>query len=67
MSIQLTTALHEKQFTTKGLTQTIKRFVAQKTNRILINHSDHAIVRCMEDTVIEEDEKTNPQLTEKIS
>ena len=63
---QLTTALHEKQFTTLGLTQTLNRFVAEKPNRFSIKHYNHAIARYMEDTVREEDENTNPQLTEKI-
>ena len=44
----LTTALHEEQFTTIGLTQTLNSFVAQKANRSSINHYDHAIARYME-------------------
>ena len=62
----LTTALHENKFTTIGLTQTRNRFVAQKANRFSINHCDHAIARYMEDTFSEDDENTNPQLTEKF-
>ena len=46
----LATALHEKQFTTIGLTQTLNRFVAQKANQFSINHYDHATARYMEDT-----------------
>ena len=38
----------------------------KKANRVSINHYNHAIARYMEDTVIEEDEYSNPQLTEKI-
>ena len=63
---KLTTALHEKQLTIIGLTQTQTRFVAQKTSRFSINHYDHAIALYMEDAIIEEDEDTNPQLTENI-
>ena len=62
---QLTSA-HEKQFTTIGLTQGLKRFIAHKVNRFSINHYGHATARYMEDTVIEEDENTNPKLTEKF-
>ena len=58
----LTTAIHEKQFTTIGLTQTLNRFVAPKANRFSINHYDHAIARYMENTCL----KTNPQKTEKF-
>ena len=63
---QPTKALHEKQFTTIGLTQTSNSFVAQKANRMSIKQYDHAIGRYMENTVIEEDENTSTQLTEKI-
>ena len=53
--------MHEKQFTTTELTQTIHRFVAQKTNRFSFEHYDHAIARYMEDTDIEDDDPhTNP-------
>ena len=62
----LTRALHEKQFTIIGLTQPLNRFVAQKANRISINHYDHAIARYMEEKVLEEDENTIPQITEKF-
>ena len=60
----LTTSLHEKQFTTIGITQTLNRFNAQKTNRFSINNYDHAIARYMEDIFLEDDTKANPQLTE---
>ena len=56
----LITAFYEKQFTTIGLTQTLKRFVAWKTNRFSINHYDQAIARYMEDTFLEDDTNTNP-------
>ena len=46
----LTTALHEKQFTTIALTQTLNRFNRQNANQFSINHYDHAIGRYMEDT-----------------
>ena len=62
----LNTALHEKQFTTIGLTQTVNSFVTQKENRISLNHYDHAIARYMEDTFLEDDNNANPQLTEKF-
>ena len=51
---QLTIALHEKQFTTIGLTQTFNRFIAQKNKRFSINHYVLKIARYMEDTIIEE-------------
>ena len=60
----LTTALHEKQFTTIGQTETLNRFTAQKANQFSINHYDHAIARYMEDTFSEDDTYANPQLTE---
>ena len=41
------TALHEKQLTTMGLTQRLNRFTAQKANRFSINHYDYAIARYM--------------------
>ena len=63
---KLTTALQERQLTTIGLTQTLTKKVAQQTNRFSINHCDYAIAQYMEDTLIEEDEDTNPQLTEKF-
>ena len=47
----LTTTLHEKQFTIIVLNQTLNRFVAQKANRLFINHYDHAIARSMEETL----------------
>ena len=62
----LTTALHEKQFTTIGLTKTLNRFVAQKANRFSFNHYYHLIARYMEDRVIDEDENANPKVTEKF-
>ena len=57
---KLTTARHEIQFRTIGLTQTLNKSVAQKGNRFSINDYDHAIPRYMEDTIIEKDEDTNP-------
>ena len=45
----LTTALHEKQFTTIGLTQTLNRFTAKNANRFSINHYDHAIAQNMDE------------------
>ena len=60
----LTTALHEKQFTTIGLTETLNRFTAQKANQFSINHYDHAFARYMEDSFLEDDTNANPQLTE---
>ena len=64
----LTTALHEKKTIHNYRTNTNlkNRFVAQKANRFLINHYDHAIARYMEDTVLGEDENTNPQITENF-
>ena len=62
----LTTAHHEKQFKTLELTQTTDSFVAQKANRISINHYDHAIARYMEDTATEDDPNTGPQLIENF-
>ena len=62
----LTTALHEKQFTTIGLTQTLNRFTAKNANRFSINHYDHAIAQYMEDTFLEDDTNTNPQVTENF-
>ena len=61
----LTTALHEKQFTTIGLTQTLKRFVAQKANRFSIIHYDPAVARYMDDTFLEDDKNNKSQLIEK--
>ena len=57
----LITELHEKQFTTIGLTRTLNRFVAQKANRFSINHYGHAIARYMDD-----DENTNLQQSDKF-
>ena len=62
----LTAALHEKQFTTIGLTQTLNRFITQKANRFSINHYDHAIARYMENTFLGDDTNANPQLTENF-
>ena len=62
----VTTALHEKQFTAIGLTQTLNRFVAQKANRFSINHYDHPIARYMEATFLEDDTNASPQLSEKF-
>ena len=62
----LSTALHEKQLTTIGLTQTLNRFVAQKANRFSINHYDHAIARYIEVTYLEDNKNTNPQVTENF-
>ena len=62
----LTTALHEKQFTTIGLNQTLNRFTAQKVNRYSINHYDYAIARPNEDIFSNDDTNANPQLTEKF-
>ena len=56
----LTTALHEKQFTTIEQTQTLKRFVAQKANHFSINYYDHANARFMEDTFLEDDTNATP-------
>ena len=55
-----------KKMTTIGLKQTLNRFVAQKANRFSINNYNHAIAQYLEDTVIEEDEITNLQITEKL-
>ena len=60
-----TTSPKHKQFTTIGLTKTLNRFVAQKAHRFSINQYDHAIARYMDDTFLEDDTKTNSQLTEK--
>ena len=56
----LTTALHEKHFTTIGLTQTITRFTAQKANRFSINHYDHAIARSNEDFFLDDETNASP-------
>ena len=47
-----------------GLTQIVKRFVAQRANQFSINHDDHANTRYMEDQFFEDNKNTNPQLTE---
>ena len=62
----LTTALHEKQFTTIGLNQTLTRFTEQKANRFSINHYDHAIARPNEDIFSNDDTNANPQITKKL-
>ena len=62
----LTTALREKQFTTIGLAQTLKRFVAQKANQFSINHYDHAIARYTSKTFLENNTNANPQLNENF-
>ena len=62
----LTTALHEKQFTTIGLNQTLTRFTAQKANSFSINHYDHAIAGPYEDIFSNDDTNANTQLTEKF-
>ena len=61
---KLTTALHEKQFTTIGLNQTLNKFIAPRANRFYINHYDHSTTRYMENTDIEDDTNTSPKLTE---
>ena len=63
---KLTTALHLNQFTAIGLNQTLNRFIAQKANRLSINHYDHTGTRYMEDSPYDDDPNINPQLTEKF-
>ena len=60
----LTTAFHEKKFTTIGLNQTLYRITALKANRFSNNHYDHAIARPKEDIFSNDDTNANPQLTE---
>ena len=62
----LTTALHENQFTTIGLNQTLNRFIAPKPNRFSINHYDHAVNRYMKDSPNDDDPNTHPQQTESF-
>ena len=63
---KLTTALHVNQFTTKGLNQTLNRFIAQKTNRFSINHYDHTVTTYMENSPFDKNPNINPQLTGKL-
>ena len=62
----LATALHEKQFTTIGLNQTLNRFTVQKANRFSNKHYDHAIALPNEDNFLDDDTNANPQLAEKF-
>ena len=57
----LTTALHENQFTTIGLNQTLNRFIAPKANQLSINHFVHAVARYMEEYPYDDDPNINPQ------
>ena len=59
---KLTSAIHEKHFTTIGLNQTLNRSIAQRANRFSIYHYDHAITRYIEDTPNEDDPNVDPQL-----
>ena len=62
----LTAALHENHFITIGLSQTLNRFIAPKANRLSINPYDHAVIRYMEDSLLDDDPNVYPQQTEKI-
>ena len=47
---QLTTSLHENQFTTIGFNQTPDKFIAPKANQFYIQHYDNIIARYIEDS-----------------
>ena len=57
-------ALHENQFTSIGLSQTLNRFVAPKANQFYLNHYDYAVAMYMENSPYDIDPNINPQLTE---
>ena len=63
---QLKKALNLNHFTYIGLSQTLNRFNVRKSNRFLVTHQDHTVIRYMDDSPYDTDPTVNSQLPEKV-